>query len=48
MKSMAAHMKYLRKDLKLCTVFVDNALYEVERQCHDAVAYTQNLQWLAV
>ena len=25
-----------------------NALYEVERQCHDVVAYTQNLQWLAI
>ena len=50
MKSMAALIKYLRKDLKLCTVFVVtmNALYEVERQCYDAVVYTLNIQWLAI
>ena len=48
--SMAAFMNCLRKDLKLCAVFVVtmNALCEVERQCHDAVVYTPKLQWLAI
>ena len=50
MKSIAALVKYLRKDLKLCTAFVVtmNILYEVERQCHDGAAYTPNLQWFSI